>query len=773
MSAEGIAEQRREKLSAEMYWAMLPVEEWLDKCVPGGALPSNMQFQPFSIEWKKQEGDMYMGLLQGFEGLFKAVGGEDDFIVRITDSHPDTITQGSVDAGDVNSHKLDLVVYERTLVAELATEVPPTRWRHKGKTQGQAQSAVAPAPEVVPLEATNANVPNATTSDAAAGPSTTSADPFKGHTKWALAEFFIEVTNDSSMSPFSFDPEDPNGHPLPQGSKHASSRGQIIEYGNEIFSRQHRTFVVVISVYCNYARFIRLDRIGATISQPFDYVARPNIFGLFLYRYTRMSPEERGFDPTSTRASDADAAVFRALAGKYPALAKAATPGWPIHELTINAPWITAENRAAAVRGDIACSPRKFLIGRPSYRSHSMSERGTRGFVAWDVTQRTAVFIKDYWRADIPELYLTEYETYLKLWESPDSDMFIPTLLGGGDVVLNPDGKRQLTLTDTFFTEPALPGRVHTRLVLKEVCRPLTSFKESRELVSVLYDALRGKPSSTSSIVRLANSRKAHKRAWEDCHFLHRDISAGNILIYDVGGSSSPKTIGLLADWDLASTKEQVEHPVASLLTRSGTWQFISGALLNYPNKPHLLSDDLESVYHVLNWCALKYLPHNLTHRPAALAAFMDMHYDLAYLDVSEALGSIETEKFYKIVDGSAFVRGLPEDHPFEMLRSALAELFKRHYREAEMPLQRFTVTAEPKYADLIAPWAGSTAGNLPLDSHALIMDEFLRVLNLPQEQWPPITKLADQAPHGLPSSTSIGIKRSAGEPYTSTAEKI
>ncbi|KAI0649723.1 hypothetical protein C8Q79DRAFT_343436 [Trametes meyenii] len=759
MNAEGVAEQRRDKLSAEMYWAMLPVEDWLEECIPGGPLPSNIQLQPFSVEWNKQEGDMYMGLLQGFEGLFKAVGGEDDFFVRITDSHPDTIAQGSVDTGDLNSLKPDLAVYERTLAAELATKVPSTRRRHKGKTQGPLQSAVdpdvAPVPEIIEPELTN--VSDATTSDAAAAPSTPPAAPSKGRTVWALAEFFIEVKNDSSMSPFSFDPKDPEGYPLPQGSKHIFSRGQIIEYGNEIFSRQHRTFVVIISVYCNYARFIRLDRIGATISQPFDYVAHPTIFALFIYRYTRMSPEERGFDPTSARASDADTAMFRALAGKYPALAKAATPGWPIHQLTINAPWITAEKRVAAARGDIACSPRKFLVGRPAYRSHSMSGRGTRGFVAWDVTQRTVVFIKDYWRADIPGLYLTEYETYLKLWESPDSDMFIPTLLGGGDVVLNTGGKRQLTLTDTFFTEPTLPGRVHTRLVLKEVCRPLTYFKESRELVSVLYDALR-----------------AHKRAWEDCQILHRDISVGNILIYDAEGPSGPKAIGLLADWDLARTKEQVEHPVASLITRSGTWQFISGALLNYPNKPHLLSDDLESVYHILNWCALKYLPHNLTQKPASLAAFMNMHYDLVHLDASDAVGSIETEKFYKVADGAAFIRGLSEDHPFEILRSALAELFKRHYKEAKlrMPIQRFTITAEPRYADLVSPWAGSTMGNLPLDSHALIMDEFLRVLNLPQEQWPAITKLADQAPRALPSSTSIGFKRSIGEPYTSTSAR-
>ena len=62
----------------------------------------------------------------------------------------------------------------------------------------------------------------------------------------------------------------------------------------------------------------------------------------------------------------------------------------------------------------------------------------------------------------------------------------------------------------------------------------------------------------------------AHKIAWEEYGILHRDVSVGNILIYELeDGSPERKVIGLLTDWDLAKTKDQIFHPVASQSTRS------------------------------------------------------------------------------------------------------------------------------------------------------------------------------------------------------------
>lgn len=62
----------------------------------------------------------------------------------------------------------------------------------------------------------------------------------------------------------------------------------------------------------------------------------------------------------------------------------------------------------------------------------------------------------------------------------------------------------------------------------------------------------------------------AHKIAWEEYGILHRDVSVGNILICEVDdGSPELKAIGLLIDWDLAKTKDQIFHPAARQLNRS------------------------------------------------------------------------------------------------------------------------------------------------------------------------------------------------------------
>ena len=57
----------------------------------------------------------------------------------------------------------------------------------------------------------------------------------------------------------------------------------------------------------------------------------------------------------------------------------------------------------------------------------------------------------------------------------------------------------------------------------------------------------------------------AHQRAWEKRKILHRDISINNILLL----GSMDDTVGLLCDWDLAKTQQQLTDSTPTQGVRS------------------------------------------------------------------------------------------------------------------------------------------------------------------------------------------------------------
>ncbi|KAI0038785.1 hypothetical protein FA95DRAFT_1600021 [Auriscalpium vulgare] len=124
----------------------------------------------------------------------------------------------------------------------------------------------------------------------------------------------------------------------------------------------------------------------------------------------------------------------------------------------------------------------------------------------------------------------------------------------------------------------------HCRMTFLTIGAPLQRFSSTKELCVAIYDAL-----------------TAHSDAYTKAKILHRDVSAGNILIDEEGR-------GLLIDWDLC--RDISLPPGHRRQWRTGTWQFISAALLLDPlAKPHTLSDDLESFCHVLTYMIVKYRP--------------------------------------------------------------------------------------------------------------------------------------------------------------------
>ncbi|KAF9003412.1 hypothetical protein BDQ17DRAFT_1425368 [Cyathus striatus] len=91
---------------------------------------------------------------------------------------------------------------------------------------------------------------------------------------------------------------------------------------------------------------------------------------------------------------------------------------------------------------------------------------------------------------------------------------------------------------------------------------------------------------------------KGHRKAWEKCGILHRDISGNNVMLDRWGH-------GVLNDWDLARRREEMDQAPHTHV-RTGTWYFVSTLLLMKPGKRHDVHDGLESfvllvLFHVLS----------------------------------------------------------------------------------------------------------------------------------------------------------------------------
>lgn len=286
----------------------------------------------------------------------------------------------------------------------------------------------------------------------------------------------------------------------------------------ECFDRQHRTRLFMVSITGRTARLVCADRAGIVVSAPLDYVEDPTRLGMFFYAYSRMTPEERGFDLTASPATSEEAELFRQLARDADpgsavgcCLELAVTPGWRIFALDVYAPWSPPDTfldaKATTTRTTHRC-----LVGRPATAAGSVCGRGNRGFVAYDTTERQVVWIKDGWRpmsADIPSEFDNYQTLYGKISRRRLKRGFL-TLRAGGDVLCPalPEASEsaqdssvaigaQTTITHDAMIfspdrlPPALPLR-HTRLVFKEVCRTLEEFSDAVELILAVGGALVG-----------------------------------------------------------------------------------------------------------------------------------------------------------------------------------------------------------------------------------------------------------------------------------------
>jgi len=321
-------------------------------------------------------------------------------------------------------------------------------------------------------------------------------------TSFLHMEMFVELKRDALYDPFRDLGEGMMGERTSING--SNTRGQCLLYAANQLAYQHRLFAFSLVICGQNARFIRWDREGGVVSAAVDCLqCKNNPVIEFLQRFNQLTAEQRGWDPTAVPATPEEIEMFESAVAKVEIESLKLTVGdrgiYPRFRLEVR-----GANHAVSY----------YVVGRALDYSLGVTGRCTRGFLALDVSTKKCVFLKDMWRPDVAAVK-PEHVWYEKLAEAKvphlikfkhASDVVpsTPPIYYHGTVALDrteatsrDDAQRGLTsrLKCLFHSESLgtkLQGHIHYRLVQSEICRSLSEFTNSRHLVLVVLDSLKG-----------------------------------------------------------------------------------------------------------------------------------------------------------------------------------------------------------------------------------------------------------------------------------------
>uniref|UniRef100_A0A0W0FV24 Protein kinase domain-containing protein n=2 Tax=Moniliophthora roreri TaxID=221103 RepID=A0A0W0FV24_MONRR len=303
-------------------------------------------------------------------------------------------------------------------------------------------------------------------------------------------EMFFEFSKDDS----GFD--DSGKRPFEkEAADSQKTRAQLATYASAIMATQFRTHVFCVEVTGHYARLIRFDREGAVVTSAFRYDTDTHLVD-FLWRFNHATRENQGHDPSVKIPEPTDSNVEKAR--RVLNLA----PQTVVWRFEV---YDEANEQVLVFYGAIS----------PLSMSLSPFGRCTRGLVVMDV-HGNKVYLKDTWRI-VRQGMVKEGDIYAKLHQSGVSH--IPHVVAHGDASPGTSWQSTISLSlpslvttdeDSEYLRPF----THYFIVFREVGRPLVKFSTTWELVNSMKDAM-----------------AAHQEAYAKARILHRDISAGNILI--------------------------------------------------------------------------------------------------------------------------------------------------------------------------------------------------------------------------------------------------
>ena len=250
-----------------------------------------------------------------------------------------------------------------------------------------------------------------------------------------------------------------------------------------------------------------VDRSGPFVTKRFN-VTNTDYLVEFLWRYTQLSPEDRGYDTTAEYINPSPNVrdpLAKMMNKRLSEVKKAGNEEEHVVEL-----WKDAFNKKwpwwkLCIPDEVTGKDRWFLVGRPSFQAPGVRGRGTRCYIAVEVLKRDKktvldtkfVHLKDCWRvladdASDPDLDIRKEGDTLKKLNVANVER-VPTLFAHGDIKgqdTSASPKAWKTVNDKFRCR--LKTHQHYRLVVEEIGKPLSEFANSGELVLAMFDCIQG-----------------------------------------------------------------------------------------------------------------------------------------------------------------------------------------------------------------------------------------------------------------------------------------
>lgn len=313
---------------------------------------------------------------------------------------------------------------------------------------------------------------------------------------WSTVEIPIECKNHPTQED-PFDDSALDGAPAAELRK--AALGQILSYAELVFRYQQRSHLFLVYFLGDFVRLIFIDHGGLYVTHKLNYKEKGEKIAEFFWRYSRMTPTERGHDPTAVRVTH-DSKLGQEMK-------RMAQPPKKIDErdyirdmfkqsLDYKWPWWCLSVPVVSNEGTPEeVFNRKFLVGKPHFQAPGVAGRATRGYVALplnynDEVEGPFVYLKDAWRV-AREGREREGSILAELNELKVQS--VPTLVCHGDI------PGQATISQKIWPayhpdaeDCPLKLHQHYRLVVKEVGKPLDQFKNGFELVYALFCCIEG-----------------------------------------------------------------------------------------------------------------------------------------------------------------------------------------------------------------------------------------------------------------------------------------